>query len=84
MTVIKGMLMTIVLFLACCASAPPATQVPPTTADCGAHETLDPCQGYPERTGEYHYHSLSTCIEQFGVSRTHSPIAGYSFDGFGI
>jgi len=52
--------------------------------DAGAHETLDLCQGHPERTGEYHYHSLSTCIEEFGGSTTHSPIAGYAFDGFGI
>lgn len=52
--------------------------------DAAAHETLDRCQGHPEMTGEYHYHTLSTCIEQFGEQSLHSPLVGYAFDGFGI
>ncbi len=52
--------------------------------DAVAHEIQDKCEGHPERTGAYHYHSLSPCIE--GVhEHTHGPeLVGYAIDGFGI
>lgn len=52
--------------------------------DAVAHEIQDACHGHPERTGQYHYHDLSACIEVFGEGEGHSPLVGYAFDGFGI
>jgi len=53
--------------------------------DAVAHELQDGCQGHPQVTGVYHYHSLTPCLSQVvddGVG--HSPLVGYAFDGFGI
>jgi hypothetical protein len=50
--------------------------------DALAHETQDLCQAHPEPTGEYHYHSLTTCIADPGTG--HSALLGYARDGFGI
>ncbi|MEZ4672110.1 MAG: YHYH protein [Anaerolineae bacterium] len=50
--------------------------------DAVAHETQDHCQGHPEVTGEYHYHSLTDCLKDEGVG--HSALVGYALDGFGI
>src|SRR5262249_948760 len=47
-----------------------------------AHEMQDACQGHPQRTGIYHYHSLTTCYADEGTG--HSSVVGYAFDGFGI
>lgn len=52
--------------------------------DAVAHEIQDKCQGHPERNGTYHYHNLSTCLDDGGDPRKHSPLLGYAFDGFGI
>jgi hypothetical protein len=52
--------------------------------DAAAHEIQDACQGHPERSGQYHYHMLSTCLEPAGKGGGHSPLVGYAFDGFGI
>jgi len=52
--------------------------------DAVAHEIQDACQGHPERSGSYHYHSLSTCIEKPAAGEGHSPLVGYALDGFGI
>jgi hypothetical protein len=52
--------------------------------DAVAHEIQDLCQGHPERTGQYHYHDLSVCIEEMGDGTEHSPLVGYAFDGFGL
>lgn len=52
--------------------------------DAVAHETQDACQGHPEVTGEYHYHSLTTCLEDDHEEGTHSALMGYAMDGFGI
>jgi hypothetical protein len=52
--------------------------------DAVAHEILDGCQGHPERTGEYHYHDLSLCIEPEVPESGHSALVGYALDGFGI
>lgn len=48
--------------------------------DAGAWEVQDKCDGHPERTKEYHYHSLSSCITHVGVHR----VIGWAFDGFPI
>jgi hypothetical protein len=47
-----------------------------------AHATQDVCQGHPDPRGVYHYHSLSTCLNDSdsGPSR----LLGYALDGFGI
>lgn len=50
--------------------------------DAVAHEIQDSCQGHPERDGAYHYHSVTTCMEDRG--KAHSTLVGYAFDGFGI
>lgn len=50
--------------------------------DAVAHETQDSCQGHPERSGAYHYHSLSSCIPD--TESGQSALMGYALDGFGI
>jgi len=52
--------------------------------DAVAHEVQDHCQGHPERSGAYHYHHLTTCLEPAASRTTHSPLVGYALDGFGI
>ncbi len=52
--------------------------------DAVAHETQDACQGHPQRSGVYHYHSVSTCVENTRSATQHSPLVGYMLDGFGI
>jgi|GEM_PF-5966121 len=44
-----------------------------------AHEIQDLCNGHPEQSGKYHYHSWSDCI-----ATEHHSLAGYMLDGFGI
>jgi YHYH protein len=48
--------------------------------DAPAHEVQDRCDGHPDPTGTYHYHSLSACA---GVGRAQK-LVGYALDGFGI
>lgn len=50
--------------------------------DALAHEIQDACQAHPEMDGEYHYHSLTSCIADPGSG--HSARLGYARDGFGI
>lgn len=50
--------------------------------DAAAHEMLDTCDGHPERTGQYHYHSGSRCILRNATAS--STRIGYALDGFGI
>lgn len=52
--------------------------------DAVAHETQDKCQGHPQQAGVYHYHSLTTCIDDKRAADGHSMLAGYALDGFGI
>ncbi|MBW4549653.1 MAG: YHYH protein [Aphanocapsa sp. GSE-SYN-MK-11-07L] len=56
--------------------------------DAVAYEIQDSCQGHPERHGAYHYHNLTTCLEDKieGSAQVtgHSALVGYAFDGFGI
>lgn len=50
--------------------------------DAPAHEVQDSCDGHPQASGFYHYHSLSDCFKD--TSTGHSSLMGYAFDGFGI
>ena len=50
--------------------------------DAAAHEVQDSCDGHPEMTGQYHYHSLSACWKD--VSGFDTGLFGYALDGFGI
>lgn len=50
--------------------------------DAGAHEEQDSCQGHPDGSDEYHYHSRPTCVSDPGTG--HSALLGYALDGFGI
>lgn len=52
--------------------------------DAVAHETQDACQGHPQEGGVYHYHSVSTCIDDKRLADGHSALVGYALDGFGI
>jgi hypothetical protein len=51
--------------------------------DAVAHETQDGCQGHPQSSGVYHYHSVTTCIQEEATG-AHSALVGYALDGFGI
>lgn len=48
--------------------------------DAGAWEIQDDCAGHPQVSGEYHYHTLSSCIKDVGVSQ----VIGFALDGFPI
>jgi hypothetical protein len=48
--------------------------------DAGAWEVQDSCSGHPERQGEYHYHTLSSCIKDTSVHT----VIGFALDGFPI
>ncbi len=52
--------------------------------DAVAHETQDSCHGHPQRSGVYHYHSLTDCIADKPDANGNSPLVGYALDGFGI
>jgi hypothetical protein len=48
--------------------------------DAGAWEVQDNCGGHPEKEGQYHYHTLSTCITDVSVQT----VIGFALDGFPI
>jgi len=48
--------------------------------DAQAHEIQDSCEAHPQGNGEYHYHGLSSCFTDIGVST----VLGYALDGFPI
>lgn len=48
--------------------------------DAGAWEVQDSCSGHPQKEGEYHYHTLSSCITDVSVKT----VIGYALDGFPI
>ena len=50
--------------------------------DAVAWEAQDHCEGHPQQSGVYHYHSLTTCIADPGTGQ--STLLGYALDGFGI
>ena len=52
--------------------------------DAVAHEIQDSCDGHPQESGQYHYHSESSCIDDTRDNEAHSELFGYGSDGFGI
>jgi hypothetical protein len=48
--------------------------------DAGAWEVQDSCDGHPEVSGTYHYHTLSSCIKDTNVKT----VIGFALDGFPI
>jgi hypothetical protein len=48
--------------------------------DAVAWEMQDGCNGHPQSTHQYHYHSLSSCITDTSVST----VIGFALDGFPI
>lgn len=48
--------------------------------DAGAWEVQDSCNGHPMMAGEYHYHTLSSCIHDTSVNT----VIGFALDGFPI
>lgn len=48
--------------------------------DAGAWELQDDCAGHPQNRGQYHYHTLSSCIPEVGVDT----VIGWALDGFPI
>jgi hypothetical protein len=51
--------------------------------DAAAYETLDKCWGHPERSGQYHFHTISSCVDS-GSATVNSPVWGFMLDGFPI
>lgn len=53
--------------------------------DAAAHEVQDRCNGHPQGSGQYHYHSWSDCLDDaVGTAGGHSALVGYSLDGYGV
>jgi hypothetical protein len=52
--------------------------------DARAWEVTDACEGHPEGSGKYHYHSLPKCGLTTDVSAQHSAVIGYAADGFAV
>lgn len=52
--------------------------------DAAAYETLDSCEGHPERTSEYHHHNIASCIISKYNEPNSSNLVGYAIDGYGI
>jgi len=48
--------------------------------DAGAWEVQDSCNGHPQMDGEYHYHTLSSCIKDVTVKT----VIGFALDGYPI
>jgi hypothetical protein len=48
--------------------------------DAGAWEVQDGCDGHPQLSSEYHYHTLSSCIRDTAVDT----VIGWALDGFPI
>jgi hypothetical protein len=48
--------------------------------DAGAWEVQDNCGGHPQIEGQYHYHTLSSCIKDISVKT----VIGFALDGFPI
>lgn len=53
--------------------------------DAVAYEVQDSCDGHPQNTGEYHYHSLSSCVlAKLDSGTGRSKLVGWAYDGYGI
>ena len=46
--------------------------------------SFDQCYGHPDGSGVYHNHVVPTCLYNLNNSAVHSPIVGWSFDGYPI
>jgi hypothetical protein len=51
-----------------------------TLRDAAAHEVQDACQGHPQKDGQFHYHSLSSCFSTISTTA----VIGFALDGFPI
>jgi len=51
-----------------------------TLRDAAAYEVQDSCDGHPQVTGQYHYHSESSCFKDESVQT----VLGFALDGFPI
>jgi hypothetical protein len=53
--------------------------------DAVAYEIQDSCDGHPQVSSAYHYHSASSCVlESLDPGTGQSKLIGWAFDGFGI
>lgn len=52
--------------------------------DAAAYETLDNCDGHPEKTSEYHHHNIPSCLLAQSKTPSSSTLVGYAYDGYGI
>ena len=50
--------------------------------DAAAYETQDMCDGHPQQSNTYHYHNISSCIQDSAVGA--STVVGFAYDGFPI
>lgn len=46
--------------------------------------SFDSCLGHPQQSGEYHHHVSPNCLYDIADSTHHSPIIGFSFDGYPV
>jgi hypothetical protein len=52
--------------------------------DAVAHEVQDSCGGHPQRQGEYHYHSIPSCLTKGESTHKASGLVGFALDGYPI
>ena len=52
--------------------------------DAVAWEIQDMCDGHPQVSGQYHYHSIPDCINEGESRKKHSKLVGWALDGFAI
>ena len=50
--------------------------------DAAAYETQDVCDGHPQQSSTYHYHTIPSCIRSSAVGA--STVVGFAHDGFPI
>jgi hypothetical protein len=52
--------------------------------DAVAHEVQDSCGGHPQKQGEYHYHSIPSCLTAGESTHKASGLVGFALDGYPI
>jgi len=52
--------------------------------DANAYEIQDQCDGHPQMSGNYHYHSIPSCLYSGESTKKPSGVVGWAFDGFPI
>jgi hypothetical protein len=45
--------------------------------------SFDACSGHPDQSSTYHHHIYPTCLQAIDATK-HSPLVGFSFDGFPV